>query len=174
MKLKGVIVDADFCIKVGASSKYRYLEKLLGILSEKTYIHRTVYDEIQYPLSAKEQIDTLIYRGIVRIIDESILDQDERILYRWTCSELAKVMANPRRPRKNLGEICSIAMAKTKSIQYFATDEKDLQPIIDKLLNTGINDIECIRIEDVVKLIRNGVIEGFTRKEARSAVEAGR
>lgn len=27
MKLKEIIIDADFCIKIGASSKYRYLER---------------------------------------------------------------------------------------------------------------------------------------------------
>ena len=44
MKMKGIIVDADFCIKVGASPKYRYLERVLPELAEKVYIHKIVYD----------------------------------------------------------------------------------------------------------------------------------
>jgi len=38
MKLEKTIVDADFCIKVGASAKYRYLEKVLPALANKAYI----------------------------------------------------------------------------------------------------------------------------------------
>ena len=76
-------------------------------------------------------------------------------------------MMNPNRPRKNQGEICSLAIAKTKSIPYFATDEKKLQPIIDKALNTGMNDIICVRIEDVVQKIKSGELSAFKRKEAK-------
>jgi len=57
MKMKGIIVDADFCIKVGASPKYRYLERVLPELAEKVYIHKIVYDEVMVPVCAKEQID---------------------------------------------------------------------------------------------------------------------
>ena len=67
MKLKGVIVDADFCIKVGASPKYRYLERVLPELADKIYIHRVVYNEILIPVCAKEQIDSLIIQGKLKI-----------------------------------------------------------------------------------------------------------
>lgn len=67
MKLKGIIVDADFCIKIGASPKYRYLEKVLTELADKVYIHRTVYDEIMVPACAKEQIDYLNEQGILEV-----------------------------------------------------------------------------------------------------------
>ena len=50
MKLERIIVDADFCIKIGASPKYRYLERILPELAEKVYIHKKVYDEIIYYL----------------------------------------------------------------------------------------------------------------------------
>ena len=59
-------------------------------------------------------------------------------------------------------------MAKTKSIPYFVTDEKNLQPIIDRILNTGMSDIVCIRIEDVIQRIRSGEVKGFKRKEAKA------
>ena len=59
---------------------------------------------------------------------------------------LAMVMIDPRRPNKNRGEACSLAYAKAKGIPVFATDEANLQPIIDSQLNTGIDDITCIRI----------------------------
>lgn len=58
-------------------------------------------------------------------------------------------------------------MAKTKSIPYFATDEKELQLIMDKILNTGMGDITGIRIEDIIYRIKSGELEGFKRKEVK-------
>lgn len=167
MKLKGIIVDADFCIKVGASPKYRYLEKVLAELADKVYIHRIVYDEIMIPACVKEQVDSLKNQGVLELLDENNLTSSEKIVYQGIYNKLANMMINPKRPKKNRGETCSLAMAKTKSIPYFATDEKDLQPIIDKLLNTGLDDISCIRIEDVIRRIKSGELEGFKRKEAK-------
>lgn len=167
MKLKGIIVDADFCIKIGASPKYRYLEKVLTELADKVYIHRTVYDEIMVPACAKEQIDYLNEQGILEVVDEKSLKQLEKTVYQETYQMLAKVMLHPERPRKNQGEVCSLAMAKTKSIPYFATDERELQPIIDRNLNTGIDDIACLRIEDVIYKIKTGELQNFKRKEAK-------
>ncbi len=53
------------------------------------------------------------------------------------------------------------------TIPYFATDEMDLQPIVNRILNTGMDDIFCIRIEDVIRKIKSGELEGFKRKEAK-------
>lgn len=124
MKLKGVIVDADFCIKVGASPKYRYLEKVLMELADKIYIHKKVYDEILVPACAVDQLKSLKEQGLLEILDEAALSPLERVLYEGTYQSLATVMINPNRPRKNQGETCSLAMAKTKAIPYFATDER--------------------------------------------------
>jgi hypothetical protein len=70
-------------------------------------------------------------------------------------SQLASVMVDPRKPNKNKGEICSLAYAKVKDIPIFATDECDLQPIIDSQLNTGMNDIYCLRIIDIINMAKN-------------------
>ncbi|MCL2437194.1 MAG: hypothetical protein FWD00_04060 [Clostridiales bacterium] len=167
MKLKEIIVDADFCIKVGVSPKYRYLERLLPKLANKAYIHKAAHDEVMFPLCAKEQLDFLKNQGFLDVLDEKDLNPLEKIVYIGTYQSLAKAMINPHQPRKNQGETCSLAMAKTKSIPYFVTDEKNLQPIIDKILNTGMDDIVCIRIEDVIRRIRFGELEGVKRKEAK-------
>lgn len=34
----------------------------------------------------------------------------------------------------------------------------NLQPIIDSLLNTGIDDITCIRIVDIIEMAHNGEV----------------
>lgn len=65
MKLKKIIVDADICIKIGGSPKYRYLEVLLPSIADKVYMHKVVYDEIIIPACAKEQVDALIQGGIM-------------------------------------------------------------------------------------------------------------
>lgn len=168
MKLKQMIIDADICIKIGASPKYRYVEKLFPAIAEKIYIHKAVYDEIMMPASAKEQVDALIQDGILELIDEYQLNSIERKIYDATVVSLASVMINPKKPKKNAGEVSSLAMAKAKSITYFGTDEKDLQTIIDEKLNTGIDNIYCIRIIDIIKMLRDDKLEGLKRKEAKA------
>lgn len=60
-----------------------------------------------------------------------------------------------------------MAYAKATGIPIFATDEAHLQPIIDSLLNTGIDDITCLRIRNVVEMIRDGEID-LPRKYAKA------
>lgn len=168
MKLKRIIIDADICIKMGGSAKYRYLEILFPIIAEKIYMHKVVYNEILIPASAKEQVDMLIQKGFLELIDEENLNDIEKTIYAATFSILASVMLNPNKPQKNAGEISSLAMAKTKSIMYFGTDEKDLQTIIDEKLNNGIDDVYCIRIIDIIEMFRDGELKGLKRKEAKA------
>lgn len=130
-------------------------------------MHQIVYDEIKLPKSAKEQVDTLIEDGKLEVVNDTKLRSLDKNVYDATFTSLASVMIKPNRPKKNRGEVASIAMAKTKSIAYFATDEKDLQPIIDEKINTGLDNLQCIRIIDIIKLIRDGEIQGFKRKEAK-------
>ena len=101
-------------------------------------------------------------------MDENELLPLEKRIYDSTYQILSKAMADPRNRRKNRGEIASLAMAKTKEIPYFATDEMDLQNIVDSLLNSGIGKrICCIRIEAVIKEMKDGEIDSFKRKEAK-------
>ena len=167
MRLEQMIVAADICIKIGLSEKFLFLEKLIPSIAEKTYIHKTVYNEIMRPASAKQQLDRLIEAGIVEVIDVCDLSDIEKILYDATYDTLAEVMINKTNPNKNNGEVSSLAIAKVKNIHIFATDEKDLQPIIDAKLNTGINDIFCLRIIDIITKIKDVEFSGLTRKEAK-------
>jgi len=167
MKLDKIIVDADICIKLGTSEKYLLLEKLLPLIAENIYIHPIVYDEIRYPFCAKSQIEKLIEAGIIEIIGENSLSDIEKLLYDATYISLSQVMINKNEPNKNKGEVSSLAIAKVKMIPIFDTDEKDLQPIINKKLNNGINDITCLRIIDIITKIKVGEITGLNRKEAK-------
>ena len=92
------------------------------------------------------------------MVNENSLSDIEKAVYQASVKKLSSVMIDPRRSNKNKGEVCSLAYAKATNILYFASDERDLQPIIDSQLNIGINDISCIRIIDIVYMIRDGKI----------------
>ena len=167
MKFDKIIVDADLCIKLGCVNKIAVLETLFPNIAQKVYIHEAVFDEIQYPILIKEQLKHLRKNGQLEILHQNQLGFEKRSVYENTYEILSKVMSDPKNPRKNFGEICSLSMAKAESIHVFATDEKDLQPIIDANLNTGLDNIYCVRIIDIITRIRSGEIEGLNRKFAK-------
>ncbi len=163
-----VILDADICVKLGGSGKYRMLYELVPLLAKNAYIHKTTYDEIMYPPEAKAQIAQLVAENKVTVVSEDELDKNDRKVYDMTYNKLYSVMKDPTRPKKNVGEVCALAFAKTKSIPLFATDERYLQPIIDKQLNTDIDGvhIHCLRIQDIIEQAKEGII-AISRKQAK-------
>ena len=165
--LKEMIIDADLCIKMGGSLKYRYLYDILPLVAEKIYIHTHVHAEVLVPSSAVSQLKDLISDGKAVLVNECDLDIADRIVFEATYKRLSEVMINPRYPNKNKGEACSLAYAKATGIPIFATDEKDLQPIIDKQLNTGMDDIRCVRLVDIVYMAKNKEIP-VERKTAKA------
>lgn len=165
--LEKIIVDADFCIKLGSSEKFPFLSEVLPLLANNIVMHSHAYSEVMIPACAKQQLDELIYKGVVQIVNQSGLDPNSRAVYDMSYSLLERAMIDPRKPSKNKGEACSLAYAKATGIPIFATDEAHLQPIIDSQLNTGINDISCLRIRNVVELIRDGQIN-LPRKYAKA------
>ena len=101
----------------------------------------------------------MVDKGKVVLGNESNLDSADRAVYNASYKNLEKVMINPKRPNKNKGETCSLAYAKATGVPVVATDEMDLQSIIDTQLNTGIDDITCLRIVDIIKKAQNGEID---------------
>lgn len=154
-----MIVDADLCIKLGGSTKYRYLYDILPLVADKIYMHTHAHGEVMMPSSAVSQLRDLISEGKVILVNENNLNKADRLVYDATFKNLEKVMIDPRRPGKNRGEICSLAYAKATGIPVFGTDEMNLQPIIDSQLNTGMNDIVCIRIVDIITKAYNGELD---------------
>lgn len=162
-----IIADADICIKLGSSEKYPFLKEVLPLLAHEIYIHSHAFGEVLRPESARKQPEELISEKKVIVVNETELNPEERCIYDMTYNKLADVMIDPCRPNKNKGETCSLAYAKVKAIPVFATDEGDLQPIIDLQLNTGLNDIRCLRIFDIIFLAKNGEIN-LSRKIAKA------
>lgn len=162
-----IIIDADLCIKLGGHKKYTFLYDILPLVADKIYMHTHAQGEVLMPSSAVQQLSKLISENKVVLVNESNLDSKDRAVYDAAYKNLAKVMINPNKPNKNKGEACSLAYAKATGIPVFATDEKDLQPIIDKQLNTGIDDITCIRIVDIIIKARDGEVD-VPRKVAKA------
>lgn len=160
-------MDADFCIKLGSSNTYPYLATILPLLADITLIHKNVYDEIRQSISAKNQISFLIDSGWMKIVSETELSSNEKLVYYATWKMLSQRMIDPRYPRKNLGEVSSLSYAKTKSVPIFASDEMHLQTIIDAVLNTEIQRITCLRIIDIIQATKAGEIPVLQRKDAK-------
>lgn len=154
-----MIIDADLCIKLGGSSKHQFLYDVLPLISNQIYMHTHAYREVMMPSSAVSQLKLLINEGKVVLVNECNLNSADRAVYDASYKNLEKVMINPKRPNKNKGEVCSLAYAKVTGIPVFATDEMNLQPIIDTQLNTGIDDIICLRIVDIIKKAKNAEID---------------
>lgn len=66
-----------------------------------------------------------------------------------------------------MGEVSSLAYAKTMDIAIFATDEMHLQTIVDELLNTELHKITCLRIIDIIQAIKARKIQLLQRKDAK-------
>lgn len=165
--LDKIIVDADFCLKLGGSEKYHFLFEVLPLIASEIYMHSYAFGEVLYPVSAKKQLTDLISSGKVKLVDQRTLSTTDRAIYDMSYSALEQTMIDPRKPNKNKGEVCSLAYAKATGIPIFATDESSLQQIIDAQLNTGINDIHCLRIRNVMEMIKNGEIN-LSRKYAKA------
>lgn len=162
-----MIIDADLCIKLGGHEKYCFLYDILPLVASKIYMHTHAHNEVLMPPSAVRQLDKLIAENRVVLVNENSLNSEDRVIYDATYKQLERVMINPQKPNKNKGEVCSLAYAKTTGIPFFATDEMNLQPIIDRLLNTGINNITCIRIVDIVMKAHDGEL-GISRKASKA------
>lgn len=98
-----------------------------------------------------------------------MLDILNKKIYEDTKNILKKFMIGTEERGKNWGEVLSISMAKTLNIPYFASDEGNIQPIIDKHLNVGTEyDIEVVRVEHIVKWIKKNRDCNIGRKTAKA------
>ncbi|MBQ6899537.1 MAG: hypothetical protein IJN72_01730 [Firmicutes bacterium] len=165
--IEKMIVDADLCIKLGSHAKYSFLYDVLPKVAHKIYIHAYARNEVLMPFCAVKQLEKLITEDKIELVSEDSMNMYDRAVYKAAYEKLATVMIDPYRPNKNKGEVCSLAYAKATGIPVFATDEAYLQPIIDSQLNTGIDDIICLRIIDIVHMAREGDLD-ISRKVAKA------
>ncbi len=86
-----MIVDADLCIKLGGSSKYRYLYDILPLIADKIYMHTHAFGEVMMPPSAIGQLRELVSEGKVELVNESGLGSQDRIVYDAAYRNLERV-----------------------------------------------------------------------------------
>ena len=170
MKYDKIILDTDICIKIGGYVKVKFLEIIIPNICNKAYIHEYVYkDELLTPKNARNQIDNLMKDGIIEILREDNLDKLDKNIYDDTKDKLKKYMIGTEEKGKNWGECVSISMAKTLNIPYFLSDEKQLQSIIDRYINTGGKyDLEVVRMNDVIRWIKENKECNINRKTAKA------
>lgn len=80
-------------VLIGNYEKVKFIEMIIPIIAEKAYMHKYVYeDELLTPKNAKVQIDNLIDKGIITILDEDSLSNIDKIIYNETKNKLKKYM----------------------------------------------------------------------------------
>lgn len=122
--LDKVILDADFCIKVGRFEGLPLLQEIIPVIASKAYIHRYVFeDEILIPQSAKAQVQRLIDMGQAELIDEASFNMAEKAIFLGTRDKLKRAMIGTVERGKNWGEALSLACAKTMGITIMMSDE---------------------------------------------------
>lgn len=86
------------------------------------YMHKVVYDEIKTDLDTKKYIDDLINQGIITIVHDPKFDP----VFSAYLDKLASFdLLKAKNPRKNQGEIHSLAYAALNNIPYFSTNDRD-------------------------------------------------
>ena len=78
--IEKMIVDADLCIKLGGSNKYRYLHDILPLVAKKIYMHTHVHGEVMMPSSAVNQLKELVSEGKIELVNEKDLEKKDQIL----------------------------------------------------------------------------------------------
>ena len=86
-----MIVDADLCIKLDGSSKYRYLYDILPLIADMIYMHTHAFGEVMMPPSAIGQLRELVSEGKVELVNESGLGSQDRIVYDAAYRNLERV-----------------------------------------------------------------------------------
>lgn len=170
MKLDGIILDADVCIKLGKITSGRFIELVIPLISDTIFIHPSVKDEVKWPEHAISQIDTMLRDGKIELLDDKLWNPFDSMVYSQTVEILKRTMVDPRKTDHHMGEVYSLAAAKTKGIDYLLSDEKKLQRKVDALLNTGIDkgNIRCITLVDVLNMFADGTLSGIDRETAKT------
>ena len=159
-KFDSVILDADFCIKLGnyESESLAFIKFVVNSLCNKAYIHEYVYkNEILTPVNARKQLKDLIDNGKLEVLHEDNLDFLDKNVFEETKKLLKQRMIGTKEEGKNWGEVLSLSMAKTKNIPILMSDEWELQSIIDQVLNIdpeSSNKIRVFRLKNLIEFIQ--------------------
>ncbi|APM39170.1 hypothetical protein [Clostridium kluyveri] len=168
-KYSCLILDADIYYKLVQFEDINAFIKIIDNITDKAYIHEYVYKE--EILTKREQLEQLIAMKKLEILyPKNILDKIGYSVYKDSFKILCEEyigLENLCKRHGHLGEVYSLAIAKALSITIFMSDEGGLKPIIKRLLNTGINDINMFRLKNIIHWIRHNPECNITRREAK-------
>lgn len=154
--VEAAMLDTDFAIKVGRIDTKKIIEEIIPQFVGMLYIHKYIYDnEILTPPSVKQQLDSLIAQKRALVVDQehvAVKGFDKELIYQQTRDLLKTNHGDEEKPRRNWGEIVSLAFAKTERITVFLSDEAGLQTVVDDYLNIGDPqaDIRIVRVKDFI------------------------
>lgn len=164
-----LILDADIYYKLVQFEDINAFTKIISNITDKAYIHEYVYKE--EILTKRDQLEELIISGKLQVLSPSaILNNINLNVYEDSFKILCKEyigLDNLYKRHEHLGEAYSLALAKALGITTFVSDEGGLKPIIKRLLNTGINDINIFRLKNIIHWIRHNPECGITRRDAK-------
>lgn len=173
MQFKKIILDADIYIKLNGFERVQNtLYRVVSQITEKAYIHQYVNEE--EILTKRDQLQKLISEGIVEVLNPDIVlaEAATKSVYTETKQTLFKELLGEEVPKnkrgKHFGEVHSLAIAKALSIPVFMSDEGNLQPIVNRLLNTGIDDITVFRLKNILLWMKENTECGFNKNDAKA------
>jgi hypothetical protein len=93
----------------------------------------------------------------------------ETVLYHATARKFAQVhgVDLSKSRCEHMGEVLTVALAKTLGIGLLLSDESVLQTEIDQVLNTGLDDLRVFRMWDIILWIKSHPDCGIRRKDAK-------
>ena len=174
MKLfEKIILDADICIKLSGLERVSdAFYRVISQITEKAYIDQYINEE--EVLTKRNQLERLISEKIVEVLnpDTILNDVTMKDVYTQTKRNLYKEFVGEEEPKvkrgKNFGEVHSLAIAKALRIPVFMSDEGQLQPIVNRLLNTGLDDITVFRLKNIILWMKENPECGFNIQEAKA------
>lgn len=168
-KIGDLILDADIYYKLVQFEDIKAFVKIIPNITENAYIHEYVYNE--EILTKRDQLEEMVAANKLHILHpDKILDPLSYNVYKDSfkiiCNEYIGLNSLYKR-HSHLGEAYSLALAKALAIPKFMSDEGGLKPIIKRLLNTGINDINIFRLKSIMYWIRYNPECNISRHDAK-------
>jgi hypothetical protein len=169
-QLEKVIIDADVCINLSRYEKVNALRCVLENIAKNVYVHEYVLQEELLSSACSSEIKRMVEQSKIKSLSpDKDLSDSQKANYHAACDLLADAMGCVLSEKRceHIGEVLSVAIAKTLGIHIFLSNEWALQKEIDDCMNTGLDDIRVFRMRDIILWIKENQECGLSRKDAK-------
>jgi hypothetical protein len=166
-----VIVDTDVCIKLFEYKALDAMRLVFDGIADEVCIHRYLVEEELVSGPIRVHVRELMADGILNMLDpNTVLSQMESVLYHATAMKFAQVhgVDLSKSRCEHMGEVLTVALAKTLGIGILLSDESVLQYEINRVLNTGLDDLRVLRMWDIIHWIMSHPDCGIKRRDAKT------